>query len=76
MLKSLDEAGRQNWVFRIRNLLFQYGFGYVWIAQELGNEMFFKNQFSARITDCMKQTGHSDIMSHHVVTHIKNLNHC
>ena len=48
MLKSTDEAGRQNWVSRSRNLLFQYGFGYVWIAQELGNENLLINQFKTR----------------------------
>ena len=61
MLKSLDEAGRQNWVSKVRHLLFQYGFGYVWIAQEFGNENFFINQFKTRISDCMQQNWHSDI---------------
>ena len=61
MLKSLDEAGRQNWVSKVRHLLFQYGFGYVWIAQEFGNEIFFINQFKTRISDCMQQNWHSDI---------------
>ena len=29
MLKALDEAGRQNWVSKVRILLFTYGFGYI-----------------------------------------------
>ena len=37
MLKSLDEAERQNWVSKVRECLFQYGFGYVLIAQEFGD---------------------------------------
>ena len=61
MLKSLDEAGRQNSVSKVRHLFFQYGFGYVWIAQEFGNENVFINQFKTRITDCMQQNWHSDI---------------
>ena len=61
MLKSLDEAERQNWVSKVRELLFQYGFGYVWIAQEFGDEKLFINQFKIRIADCMRQNWHSDI---------------
>ena len=59
ILKLLDEAGRQTWASKVRSLLYKYGFGYVWVAQEVGN--VFIEQFKLRLTDCMKQTWHSDI---------------
>ena len=37
MLKALDEAGRQNWASKVRNLLFTYGYGYIRIAQDVGD---------------------------------------
>ena len=61
MLKSLDEAGRHTWASNVRSLLYMYGFGYAWIAQEIGNEKIFVSQFKVRLTDCMKQNWHSDI---------------
>ena len=39
MLKNLDAVGRENWAIHIRALLFRYGFGYVWIAQDVGNHI-------------------------------------
>ena len=37
MLKNLDDCNRRAWATRIRNLLCRYGFGYVWIAQGVGD---------------------------------------
>jgi len=31
MFKSQDEIGRTNWATSVKNLLFNYGFGYVWV---------------------------------------------
>ena len=61
MLKAFDEAGRQNWVSKIRNLLFTYGFGQVWIAQGVGDNGMFISEFKQRLTDCMTQRWHADI---------------
>ena len=61
MLKMLDEAGKQTWGSKVRSLLYKCGFGYVWVAQEVGTVNAFKEQFKLRLTDCMKQTWHSDI---------------
>lgn len=41
MLKRLDEVGRKTWASFIRELLYMYGFGYVWIAHDVGNENYF-----------------------------------
>ena len=48
MLKSLDEADRQNWVLKVRNLLFTYEFGYIWIAEDVGDIGMFISQFKQR----------------------------
>ena len=61
MLKSLDEARRNTWASNVRRLLYMYGFGYAWIAQEIGNENAFVRQFKIRLTDFIKQNWHSDI---------------
>ena len=36
MLKQLYDAGRRPWASYIRELLFLFGFGYVWVAQCVG----------------------------------------
>lgn len=36
MLKSVDDAGRPCFATKIKKLLLQYGFGYVWITQDVG----------------------------------------
>ena len=59
MLKALDEAGRQNWVSKVRNLLFTYGFWYILIAQDVGDIGMFISQFKQRLPDCIKQRLHS-----------------
>ena len=52
MLKSQDEIGRNNWVTAIKQLLFQYGYGFVWLSQEIGNIDSFTKQFKQRLSDC------------------------
>ena len=61
MLKALDDVGRKKWASNIRILLFTYGFGYIWIAQDVGDIAMFISQFKLRLTDCMTQKWHSDI---------------
>ena len=61
MLKALDEADSQNWASKVRNLLFTYGFGYIRIAQDVGDIGMFISQFQQRLTDCMTQRWHADI---------------
>ena len=47
MLRSLDEA----WATHIRTLLFEHGFGYIWIANTVGDANRFIKTFSQRIKD-------------------------
>jgi len=37
MLKSHDDCGRRNWASKVKDLLYQYGFRYAWITQEIGD---------------------------------------
>ena len=52
---KLDEVGRLNWTSRIRNLLFTYGFGDAWIAQNIGNPKYFVALFAERLSDCYRK---------------------
>ena len=45
MLVSLDSDGKCNWVTKLRLLLHETGFGYVWLAQGVGDEQHFIRVF-------------------------------
>ena len=49
MLKQLDTAGRHTWATCIKDLLYLYGYGYVWIAHDVGNDDIFIKQFTQRL---------------------------
>ena len=61
MLKRLDEVGRTTWASCVRELLFSYGFGYVWIAHEVCHENDFLLQFKQRVIDSCLQKWQSDV---------------
>ena len=71
MLKRLDDVGRKTWAGCIRELLYMYGFGYVWIAHDVGNEAYFLNLFKQRIIDSSLQKWHSDINSSSKAAHYR-----
>ena len=45
MLKDLDDQGRRTWATDIRNMLYRYGFGHVWMNQGVGDTTAFINAF-------------------------------
>ena len=45
MLKDIDISGRWTWATEVKELLFRYGFGYVWIAQDVGDVDMFLRAF-------------------------------
>ena len=49
MLKSLDDAGRNCWATKIRALLYKYGFGFIWISQDVGDVNAFIRMFKHRV---------------------------
>ena len=61
MLKSHDDCGRSNWASKVKDLLYQYGFGYAWITQEIGDVNIFIKMFKQRLIDCYTQNWHDDI---------------
>ena len=63
MLRRLDESGRNTWATQIKRLLFQYGFGYAWLADEIGDTCAFLTLFSQRLSDSSYQTLRDDIDS-------------
>jgi hypothetical protein len=61
MLKIIDEAGRHCWASKVKHLLYMYGFGFVWISQDVGDKKSFIQTFKQRIIDCYTQTWHNDV---------------
>jgi hypothetical protein len=61
MLHEMDANGKINWVTEVKNLLFKYGFGYVFVMQEVGNIDLFINIFKNRLLDCAFQEWTSNI---------------
>ena len=59
MLKDLDDQGRRTWATDIRNMLYRYGFGYVWMNQGVGDTTAFINAFYQRVRDCAMQEWNS-----------------
>ena len=65
MLWQLDSIGRYTWATNIKNMLYLYGFGYNWIAQDVGNDENFTCLFKQRIADCFTQQWFSNIENTH-----------
>ncbi|WP_419602185.1 hypothetical protein, partial [Thiolapillus sp.] len=63
MLLLQHEAGKQNWVSIVKNVLMENGFGIVWLCQGVGSETQFVAEFKDRLISCYKQNWHSDIES-------------
>ena len=61
MLYNLDCAGRTTWATNIKQLLFKYGFGFVWISQNIGDINIFLTTFKQRLIDCSKQDWYGKI---------------
>ena len=63
LLRRLDDVGRTTWATNIKRLLFQYGFGYVWLSEDVGDFNIFLSQFKQRLIDCSYQTLNGNIES-------------
>ncbi len=53
--------GRTNWASHVRLLLHRYGFGYAWVAQDIGNTDTCISLFQQRLADCLRQDWSRDI---------------
>ena len=54
-LHEIDYSNKVTWCRSIRNLLFECGFGYVWLNQGVGNIKCFLSFFKQRLFDMYKQ---------------------
>ena len=61
MLKAYDDQGKVSWATPIRELLAKYGFRYVWMSQEIGDDVLFIEIFKRRLVDCYTQNWNSDV---------------
>ena len=52
MLYNLCNAGRQNWASDIRDILYKFGFGYVWEMQGVDDKPKFLREFKKCVRDC------------------------
>lgn len=50
-LSMVEERNEANWATNVKNLLYRYGFGYVWERQEVVHKKSFLKSFKARLQD-------------------------
>ena len=55
MLLTHCNSGRVNWASEIKQLLYRFGFGYIWEQQFVTNENLFLKQFKLCVLDCDRQ---------------------
>ena len=63
MLYNLNNAGRQNWASYIRNILYKFGFGYIWELQRIDDENNFLDEFKRRVLDCDRQNWRDSMLT-------------
>jgi len=61
MLLELDQNNKPNWVTYVKNILFRFGFGHVFINQGVGNVELFIYSFKQRLSDCALQEWSSEV---------------
>ena len=72
MLKSHTELGRTNWASNVRSLIYRFGFGSVWLSQEVGNISIFVQEFRQRVIDCSAQDWHEQVSTSAKCEHDKH----
>ena len=55
MLLCLDRNGKDCWVSRIREILYETGFNFVWLQQGVGDKNSFLRSFKQRLVDMFIQ---------------------
>ena len=58
-----SNSSRFNWSSHVKKLLYEYGFGYIWGEQSVGNDATFLETFKIRITDCHIQLWNANVES-------------
>ena len=72
MLKRLDESGKTTWASHIKSMLFRFGFGYIWISQDVGNSKLLMHLFTERLKDCYFQEWLSKVVESEKAEHYKH----
>ena len=60
MLYVQANAGRENWANGVKNLLYKFGFGYIWEQQSINDIGSFIRIFTGRLCDCYEQNWNSE----------------
>ena len=63
-LLALQSQNYTTWACRVRIVLYQFGFGFVWEAQSVGSVKAFVAVFKRRLADCFAQDYHAALQSH------------
>ena len=63
ILYQLDIAGRHTCATDVKNMLYRFGFGTVWLSQGAGNVELFLCMFKQRVSDISRQEWSSNITS-------------
>ena len=58
---NMFNSSVQSWTTTIKQILFETGYGFVWLNQNVSNENLFLNQFEERCKDMHMQTCFHDI---------------
>ena len=58
---NMFNSSEQNWATTIKQILFETGYGFVWLNQNISNEKLFLNQFEERCKDMHMQQCVHDI---------------
>ena len=64
MLLFLQRQNYSTWACNVRNMLYMYGYGFVWENQSVGNVKLFIAQLKQRLIDCYVQDWRSALSSH------------
>ena len=72
MLKRLDGSGKTTWASPIKSMLFRFGFGYIWISQDVGNSKLLMHLFTERLKDCYFQEWLSKVADSEKAEHYKH----
>ena len=59
------EKGKTNWAFNVKTLLYQLGFGQVWLFQTVGSLNAFLSEFKQRLFDGYIQTTQASLERYH-----------
>ena len=58
---NMFNSSEQNWTTKIKQILFETGYGFVWLNQNVSNEKLFLNQVEERCRDMHMQKCFHDI---------------